>query len=136
MRSDWPWCRTPSTRFRCVGSQARYAAMTRPWNIHCISSRVMQGTRMLIVLAWIALPAIALAKPKLAIAPLDGDSDGKMANVIVEEAAKHAKVVGPKEVGDTMESLGMTDTASKRALKKLRARLEVDAVLYGTLEKD
>lgn len=89
----------------------------------------------LIVIA-LAVPAIALARPKVAVAPLDGDDDGKLAAVVAEEAKEHAKVTSAKQVGKTMSSLGLDDASSARALKKLRNKLEVDAVIHGKVERE
>lgn len=89
----------------------------------------------LIVLAWLLPPALALARPKVAIAPLDGDKHGDVADIVAEEAADHAKVVTPDRVGRVMDSLGLS-THNKRSLRTLCARLEVDAVIYGLVEHD
>ncbi len=89
-----------------------------------------------IVFAWLAIPAIAIAKPKVAVAPLDGDDDGKITEVVVEAAGEHAKVTGPRQVGKAAEALGLSDPSTPRALKKLRTKLEVDAVIHGKVERD
>jgi hypothetical protein len=97
----------------------------------------LRGVRWLsIVFAWLAIPAIAIAKPKVAVAPLDGDDDGKVAEVVVEAAREHAKVIGPKQVGKAADELGLSDPNTPRALKKLRGKLEVDAVIHGKVERD
>ena len=88
-----------------------------------------------IILVTVGITASAVAKPRVAIAPLDGDSDDKISDVIAEEAGKSAKVTPPDEVGKIIESLGIRDLHSMRALKKLRVRLEVDAIVYGKLER-
>ncbi|MDB4953044.1 MAG: hypothetical protein JWO36_613 [Myxococcales bacterium] len=90
----------------------------------------------LIVLVSLALPAMAAAKPRVAVAPFEGDSEDKVSDVVAEEAEKSAKVTGPEEVGRVMESLAISDARSMRALKKLRVRLEVDVVVHGKVERD
>ncbi len=83
-----------------------------------------------------AFPAIALAKPKVAIAPIDGDDDGKVGALVAEEAGAHATVTSAKHVSKTMSALGIGDTESPRALKKLRIKLDVDAVIHGKVDRD
>ena len=82
----------------------------------------------------VAVPTIVVAKPKVAVAPLDGDSDGKIADIVVNAADDHAKVVRPEKVSKAMETLSVT-TFNGKGLKKLRTNLEVDLVIYGTIEK-
>jgi hypothetical protein len=89
----------------------------------------------LAVLVLIAWPALALAKPKVAVAPIDGDDDGKVAAAVAEAAKSDAKIVGPDKVSGAMESLGVTTTTT-RGLKKLRIKLEADVIIHGTLERD
>lgn len=88
----------------------------------------------LLVLAWVLVPALAFARPKVAIAPLDGDTHGDVADIVAAEAADHAKVVTPDRVGQVMDSLGLS-TRNKRSVRTLRARLEVDAVIFGQVER-
>lgn len=88
------------------------------------------------MLVLVAFPAAVFAKPKVAVAALEGDSDGKVTEVVAEAAADHAKVTGPAQVTRAMEALSISDTRSPRAMKKLRARLEVDAVIRGKVERD
>ena len=89
-----------------------------------------------IVLVVVAVPAIALAKPKVAIAPLAGDDDGKVATVVVEEAAASAKVTGPVQVQKAVDSLGLPDAETQRSIDKLRRHLEVDAVIHGKVVRE
>lgn len=85
------------------------------------------------MLVW--LPAVALAKPKVAVAPLDGDDDSRYADAVAEEAAAHAKVTGPKPTAKAADALGLSDPNTPRSLKKLRNKLEVDAIIHGKVEK-
>ncbi|HTL33876.1 MAG TPA: hypothetical protein VL326_12160, partial [Kofleriaceae bacterium] len=88
-----------------------------------------------VVLAIVLVPAIALAKPKLAVAPLDGDKDGAVADVIAEEASEHGKTTKPDKVAREMEKLELSAVSAKSA-KKLRSKLEVDVLIHGKLDKD
>ncbi len=87
-------------------------------------------------LALLALwPALAFARPKVAVVPLDGDSRGKVSAVVVDAANDHATVTRPAKVERAMDKLGLA-TLDKRALKKLRIELEVEVVIHGKVEKD
>lgn len=90
--------------------------------------------RWLVLLIVVAVPTIVVAKPKVAVAPLDGDSDGKIADIVVNAADDHAKVVRPEKVSKAMETLSVT-TFNGKGLKKLRTNLEVDLVIFGSVEK-
>jgi hypothetical protein len=91
---------------------------------------------LLVILAWILVPALALANPKVAVAPLDGDDDGKVAKLVDEAAASVAKVTSAKAVAKALDDLSITDPDNSKAAKRLRAKLGVDAVIYGKLERD
>ena len=77
----------------------------------------------------------ALAKPKAAVAPLDGDDDQKVAKLVADVAGDHAKVTGPERVAKAMDNLSITSFKS-RDLKKLRSNLEVDVIIHGAVTKD
>lgn len=79
--------------------------------------------------------APALAKPKAAVAPLDGDDDQKVSAVVADAAGEHAKVTGPDKTGKAMDHLSITSFKS-RDLKKLRSNLEVDVVIHGEVTKN
>jgi hypothetical protein len=91
---------------------------------------------LLIVLVSLALPAIAVAKPKVAIAPLESDNDGGVAELVAKEAAAHAKVTSAKATAKAIEELNISDPGTSKALKKLRNKLEVDAVIHGKVDRD
>ena len=88
-----------------------------------------------LVLAIVVVPAIALAKPKLAVAPLDGDSDGAIADVVAGEASEHGKTTKPEKVSREMEKLDLSSLSAK-SVKKLRTKLGVDVVIHGSVDKD
>ena len=91
--------------------------------------------RWLSILA-LLLPAVALAKPKpkVAVAPLDGDSDDKVGNVVVEIASEHAKVVGLEKTKHAIDELGVG--FDRKGLQRLRVKLEVEVVIHGSVTKD
>ncbi len=85
----------------------------------------------LLIVTWLLIPAAALARPKIAVAPIEGDEDGKVTDAVAEEASQHAAVVDPKPTQEALEKLGFTDAKTKKAQKKLRSKLGVDVIIYG-----
>ena len=92
--------------------------------------------RWLSIIALLVLPAVALAKPKpkVAVAPLDGDTDDKVGKVIVEIASEHAKVVGLDKTKKAIDDLGVG--FDRKGLQKLRVKLEVEVVIHGSVTKE
>src|SRR5262249_49592962 len=80
------------------------------------------------------MPTISLAKPKVAVAPLEGDEDGKLSAAVADVAASDAKVTRPERVAQTLEGAGIT-TLGVTSAKRLRAKLQVDVVVYGRAGK-
>ena len=89
----------------------------------------------LLLLVWLAIPALAVAKPVLALAPIDGDKDGKVAELIVEAADEEYKVVKPDKVADVMARFDIA-TVDGKAVKKIRKKLDAEIVVYGTVDKE
>ena len=79
---------------------------------------------------------MAIAKPRVAVAPLEGDTDNDTAEIVAKEADDHAKVTAPKTVAKSMDKLGLTNPLASRELEQLRTRLEVDIVIHGKLERE
>jgi len=92
-------------------------------------------SRLALVVVCVALPALALAKPKVAIEALDGDNDGAITAVLVEQAEHHAKVTGPKVVAKKADELNISDAETPKALKKLRIKLGVDMIIHGKVDR-
>jgi len=90
--------------------------------------------RWSLLLLLVALPRLAFAEPKVAVAPLD-DDNGKMTDIVAESVGEHAKVTKPARVENAMKSLGVS-VLSPKSIKKLRAKLDVDVVVYGSVERD
>ena len=89
----------------------------------------------LLVVVWVIGPALALAKPKVAVAPIAGD-DRKIVRLVGEAVAEYATVTSGVQVGKALKELEISDPDNAKAAKKLRAKLKVDAVIYGKLEHD
>ena len=93
--------------------------------------------RWLIVAAWVIAPAIALAKPSVAVVPLDGDDGNKVGNAVAKAAEDEASsVTGPKDTGKAMKKLDLSGELSKKDQKKLRAQLDVDILISGKVEEE
>lgn len=80
------------------------------------------------------LAGTALAKPKIAIAPIDGDKDDEVGEIIVSVAANYGRAIDPGRVGREMEKQSISKMSAKSA-KKLRTKLDADVVVYGKLSK-
>ena len=90
--------------------------------------------RWLVVLLLLA-PAIAAAKPSIAVAPFDGDDDNKVAIAVAKALEDDASsVIGPKETGKAMDKLGLSGRLDTKDQKKLRKKLDVDVVIQGKVE--
>jgi len=90
--------------------------------------------RTLLVL-WI-LTGVALAKPTIAVAPIEGDSGNKVADVVAEVAGENARVIGPDKTEKARDRLGMSSELDRKDLTKLRAKLDADFIISGKLDKD
>jgi hypothetical protein len=86
------------------------------------------------LLILLLLAGTAFAKPKIAIAPIDGDKDDEVGEIIVSVAASHGRAIDPGRVGREMDKLSISKMSSKSA-KKLREKLDVDVVVYGKVSK-
>ncbi|MGN6110563.1 MAG: hypothetical protein ACTHU0_36010, partial [Kofleriaceae bacterium] len=89
-----------------------------------------------IALLWVVVPAAAIAKPKVAVAPFEGDAGNKVSEALAEALAGRAKVTGPGETARTMAKLELSRELDARDANKLRAKLGVAALVHGKLEKD
>ncbi|HEY1558385.1 MAG TPA: hypothetical protein VGF94_26355 [Kofleriaceae bacterium] len=91
----------------------------------------MSRLALLVVFA----PALALANPKVAVEPLDGDNDGAIVAIVTAQAEHHAKVTSPKVTSKTADELNLSDLETPKALKKLRIRLGVDMIIHGKVDR-
>jgi hypothetical protein len=91
--------------------------------------------RWSVLLLLVAMTRLALADPKVAVAPLEGDDGGKFAETVGELVGERAKLTKPGRVDGAMKSMGVS-VLSAKSLKKLRAKLDVDVVIYGSVARD
>ena len=92
--------------------------------------------RSLLVIVWLALPMVALAKPKLAVAPIKGDTGGKVADAIAEVVAGDATLISAKKVERAARDLDLDREVDMIGAKKLAAKVDADVVVHGKIEKD
>ncbi|MBA3499324.1 MAG: hypothetical protein M4D80_03165 [Myxococcota bacterium] len=91
--------------------------------------------RWLVVLILSIVPAIAAAKPSVAVAPFEGDDDDKVANTVEKALESEASsVIGHKATGKAMSKLNLSGKLDKADKKKLRKRLEVDVIVEGKVD--
>jgi TolB-like protein len=88
---------------------------------------------LVIAIALAVASGTAFAKPKVAIVPLEGDSDGNAQDAITDALGDDADVAGPKSVSRAIDKLGLDTEMSDQDLKKLSSELEADAIVRGTL---
>jgi len=95
-------------------------------------------SQVAIALVCLAVPARVLAgpRPKIAVAPLDGDPGNKVAGAVVEAlAGKDYAVIGPRETGREIARLNLPGELDARATRKLTAKLGVVAIVDGKVNK-
>jgi hypothetical protein len=93
--------------------------------------------RWLLVFGLVCLPVLATAKPRIAVAPLEGDAGGKVTAVVADAAGDAGNVVaGPDATRRAMTKLGVEGELDGKAVKKLRKRLDVHVLIHGKVEKD
>jgi hypothetical protein len=84
----------------------------------------------------VAVPAMALGKPRVAIVSFEGDKGGAARDVVTEVIGEDVMLVGPKQVTRTVDRLGLdTSALGDKDLKKLSKELNVDAVIQATYSK-
>jgi hypothetical protein len=84
----------------------------------------------------LAVPATAVAKPRVALVTFEGDPGGEAQDVVSDAIGEDVMLVGPKQVNRTVDKLGL-DTADlgEKDLRKLSKELQADAVIQGKLSK-
>ena len=83
--------------------------------------------------AAVALPRVALAKPKVAFAAIVGDDGGEVTEAI-SGTLDELRLIPAKDVKKKVKSLGLEDDWTDKDFVKLGKALEADAVVQGTLE--
>ncbi|HUS29658.1 MAG TPA: hypothetical protein VMZ53_14190 [Kofleriaceae bacterium] len=79
------------------------------------------------------LSSAAWAKPRVALAPFEGDSGGAVSDMVAELLEGDYTVSGPSQVQRKIDELGYGDNLSDKQLKKLANELEAEAIVRGDL---
>ena len=109
-------------------------AVGRVWTL--ISSYPLV-VRWLAVLVLIVAPSMALAKPKVAVTPVIGDSASNQVAALLEELLQEtASVVTHGRTETAMEKLGLSGELDEKDARKLTKKLGVVALVQGKLGKD
>jgi hypothetical protein len=93
-------------------------------------------------LPWVIAAALllvsqtALAKPKVALTQIEGDTTGDVSDAVAEALeGGELSLIGRKEVNRAVDKLGDVADLTEKDFKKLANELEADAVVLGKLEK-
>jgi hypothetical protein len=79
------------------------------------------------------LPSVAWAKPRVALAPIEGDSAGAIEDMVAELLDGDYSVAGPSQVRRKIDKLELGEKLGEKDLKKLAKELEADAIVRGDL---
>lgn len=77
------------------------------------------------------LPTVADAKPRVALAPIEGDSNGAIEDMVAELLDGDYSVSGPSQVRRKIDQLGLDEKMSEKDLKKLANELDAEAIVRG-----
>ncbi len=91
--------------------------------------------RFAIIFVVVMLSGVASAKPRIAVAPVKGDSNGEIADALADLLGHDVRVTTSDDTGKAMVKLGISGELDDKSAKKLIAKLGVDAVLSGHVEK-
>src|SRR5689334_10901484 len=93
-------------------------------------------------LAWLIAAVLtlashaALAKPKVALTQIEGDTTGDVHDAVAEALeGGELSLIGRKEVNRAVDKLGDLADLTEKDFKKLANQLEADAVVLGKLDK-
>jgi hypothetical protein len=83
----------------------------------------------------LSLPGAALAKPKVALTEIEGDTNGEVrAAVITALESKDLGLVNTKDVNRAATKIGSVADFTEKDFSKLAAALEADAIVLGKLD--
>lgn len=78
------------------------------------------------------LPAVAWAKPRVAIVEFDNDPGGELSDVVAELLEGDYSISGPSQVRRTVDKLGLdNELSSEKQLKKVAKELDAEAIIRG-----
>lgn len=82
-------------------------------------------------------PAIASAKPKIALTAIDGDESGTVGDAVTEALdGEELTVISQRVVNKAVDKLGLDSEMTEKQAKKLAGEVEADAIVIAKLDKD
>jgi len=88
-----------------------------------------------IAVVLVATTAVAHAKPKIVITPIQGDSGNEVREAIATAVADDVRVISRATTVDMMDRLGMSGELVPFDCEKLKAKLGADALVQGKISK-
>jgi hypothetical protein len=83
-----------------------------------------------------SLSGVAIAKPKVALTQIEGDTDDDVRDAVAEALdGKELSLIGSKEVNRAVDKLGDLADLTEKDFRKLANELEADAIVLGKLDK-
>jgi len=90
----------------------------------------------LVGLVCLATSPPAAAKPKVAVAPFQGDKGNKVSDAIADALADKVRVVQPEATAKAMSKLRLKGELDTDAARRVQKKLNADAVVQGRLAKE
>src|SRR5262249_37145333 len=82
------------------------------------------------------VPSAAIAKPKVALAPIEGDTSGAVHEAVAEALeGSELSLISNKEVTRAVDKLGDIADLTEKDFKKLANELHADGMVLGKLDK-
>jgi hypothetical protein len=84
----------------------------------------------------VLVSGVAIAKPKVALTQIEGDTDGDVRDAVAEALdGSELSLIGSREVNRAVDKLGDIADLTEKDFKKLANELEADAIVLGKLDK-
>jgi len=102
-----------------------------------ITTRTMATLCCAVAMLVAARPAVASAKPKIALTAIDGDDSGAVGDAVTEALDGDAlTVISQRVVNKAVDKLGLDNEMTEKQAKKLAGEVEADAIVIAKLDKD
>jgi hypothetical protein len=91
---------------------------------------------LVLAAALLLVSQAAIAKPKVALTEIEGDTSGDVRDAVAEALeGNELSLIGSKEVNRAVDKLGDLADLTEKDFKKLANELEADAIVLGKLDK-
>ena len=102
-----------------------------------ITTRTMVTLCCAVALLLAAGPAVASAKPKIALTAIEGDDSGAVSDAVTEALdGDSLTVISQRVVNKAVDKLGLDNEMTEKQAKKLAGEVEADAIVIAKLDKD